>query len=146
VIAYHLENKGDAFGTYIHRNNTTGFFGINNQFQFKHGWSGELNLYYSGRQGGGQTFNDPMSRINIGIQKNILQDNGSIRLIANDIFAGMNYGDKTLIPGQITAYHTNTTDTRRIGVSFNYRFGKSANGRKSKHNDGGAEDENRRAN
>jgi hypothetical protein len=146
VVVYHLKNKGDAFGTYIDRDNTTGFFGINNQFRLKHGWSGELNLFYSGRQGGGQTFNDPMSRINIAIQKNILKDNGSIRLIANDILAGMNHGDKTVIPGQITAYHTSETDTRTFGVSFSYRFGNSVNGRKSKHNDGGAEDENRRAN
>jgi len=146
VIAYHLENKGDAFGTHIDRSITTGFFGINNQFKLNHGWSSELNLFYSGRQGGGQTFNDPMWRLTAAIQKNVFKDKGSIRLIADDIFAGMNYGDKTIIPGQSTAYHTNTTDTRRIGLAFNYRFGKSTNGRKSKHNDGGAEDENRRAN
>jgi len=145
LLLFHLVNKGNAYAQSINNSITTGEFEWNNQFQLKHGWSAELNGFFPGRMGGGQTFSDPVWRIDAGVQKTILKGNGTIRLAANDIFKTLKMRDKTTIPGEATAIHTSETDSRRVGIAFSYRFGKEANGRKRNHNSGGAEDEQGRA-
>ena len=76
----------------------------------------------------------------------VLKGNGTIRASINDIFHTNKLSDKTIIPGVLMASHTNVTDTRRINLTFSYRFGKDANARKRNHNNGGAADEQDRAN
>jgi Outer membrane protein beta-barrel family/Carboxypeptidase regulatory-like domain len=144
-LIYNLTNKGNAFGQYINENNTTGQIELFNQFQFKHGWSAELNYFYGGKGTGGQTVNAPISNVSAGIQKKILKDKGTIRIKADDIFHGL-VNKQTTELGTATSFNKSQSDTRVVGFSFSYRFGKAANARKSNHNSGGAADEQGRTN
>jgi len=140
-LLFKLVNNGNAYGQLIHNSITTGEVEVNNQFRLKHGWSAELNSFFPGRMGTAQTYSDATWRVDGGLQKIILNNKGSIRVSMNDIFHSLKFGDKTIIPVVLTAVHTNITDTRRVNISFNYRFGKDANARKRNHNNGGAADE-----
>lgn len=70
---------------------------------------------------------------------------GTIRLNINDIFRTMINHSQTIAINQVSAFSTRQTDTRRVGLSFSYRFGKAANARK-RNNNGSAEDEKGRTN
>jgi hypothetical protein len=145
-LLYNLTNKGNAYGVLINDNHTTGEFEVSNQFQFSRGWSAEFNYFYHGKGYGGQTTAGPISNTSAGIQKKILNGNGTIRLKADDIFRTLVNRSVTTGLGQATAINTSEWDTRLLGLSFSYRFGKAANARKSNHNAGGAGDEQGRTN
>jgi len=140
VLLFHLVHRGTAYGNVIHNSITAGELEINNQFRFAKGWVAELNGFFPARQGGAQTITDGFWRLDAGIQKSLFNSKASLRLTVNDMFHSVKLHDKTTLPGEMTAYHSTVSDTRRIGFSFNYRFGKQANARKRDHNTGGAED------
>jgi hypothetical protein len=144
VLVYNLTNKGKAFGQVVDGNHTTGEIELSNQFQFSHGWSAELNYFYHGPGNGGQSTSTSIWTSSAGIQKNILRGNGTIRLKADNIFHSLK-DRSTLITSGSTYIHTSESDTRLIGLSLSYRFGKDANARKRNDN-GSAEDEKGRTN
>jgi hypothetical protein len=144
VVIYNLTNKGDAFGQIIDENHTTGEIELSNQFQLKNGWSAELNYFYHGPGNGGQSTTSSIWSSSAGIQKKIWKGNGTIRLKADDIFHTLRV-QQTIITSGATYTHTSTSDTRLIGLSLSYRFGKDANARKRNDN-GSAEDEKGRTN
>jgi hypothetical protein len=145
-LLFRLVNNGNAYGQIMHNSITTCEVELNNGFRLKNGWSAELNGFFPGRMGGAQNYSNPFWRIDAGLQKTILNGKGNIRASVNDIFHSAVFADNTVIPGVLTAFHTNVTDTRRANISFSYRFGKDANARKRNHNNGGAGDEQGRAN
>ena len=146
ILLFRLVSSGNAYGQSVQKSMITGELEVNNQFRMKHGWSAALNGLFPGRMGGAQTYSNPFWRIDAGVQKMVLKGNGTIRASINDIFHTNKLSDKTIIPGVLMASHTNVTDTRRINLTFSYRFGKDANARKRNHNNGGAADEQDRAN
>jgi hypothetical protein len=75
------------------------------------------------------------------IQKKICGGNGTIRFKADDIFHSLKNRQVTSGLGQALSVNDSESDTRVIGLSLSYRFGKAANARKSNHNQGGASDE-----
>lgn len=146
ALLFHLVHRGNSYGHIISSSITTGELEVNNQFRFNHGWSAELNGFFPGRMGGAQTVNDGFWRLDAGLQKSILHTNGNLRLVLNDIFHTVKFHERTTLPAEMTAVRYSSSDTRRVGVSFSYRFGKQANARKRNHNTGGAEDEQGRVN
>lgn len=145
-LIYNLTNKGNAYGQSIDENHTTGQIELSNNFQFGRGWSAELNYFYHSGGIGGQTSSDVISNVNGAIQKKILNDNGTIRIKVEDIFYTMISKQTTTGLDGATSFNLTKSDTRVVGISFSYRFGKAANARKSNHNSGGAADEQGRAN
>ncbi|GAB3947264.1 TonB-dependent receptor [Spirosoma harenae] len=117
-----------------------------NQLRFDKGWSGEFSGYYSSNDLSGQTITSSRYRIAAAIQKKLWQDKGSIRLTLEDIFHSWKTTDRTVSLKQIEAFHTNETDTQRIGLTFTYRFGKEAFARKRAHSDNAADVEKSRVN
>jgi len=119
-----------------------------NQFYFNKSWSVELNGFFPGRQSFGQTQagSTPSYNISAGIQKTILKKQGTIRLKMDDIFHTMRRNSQTIGINQVSSFHEGQTDTRLLGLSFSYRFGREANARKRNHNTGGAGDEEKRVN
>lgn len=112
-----------------------------NQFRFNKGLNGELTGFYTSRDLAGQRIKDPRFRINLAVQKKVLNDKGSIRLIAEDVFHSWRQNERTVSLRQAEAFHTNVTDTRRIGLAFSYRFGKETFARKRRHSDNAADAE-----
>ncbi|RZK26994.1 MAG: hypothetical protein EOO43_01025, partial [Flavobacterium sp.] len=123
------------FSTYIARLN------LNNQFNFKKGWSAEAGVYYASRDYNGQTVTSGMYRVNAGIQKKIWNDKGSIRLNFDDIFRSWIYNNGSLDLANAQYFQSIRTDTQRIGLGFSYRFGSDTFARKSKHRDNALDEE-----
>ncbi|HSC39136.1 MAG TPA: outer membrane beta-barrel family protein, partial [Chitinophagaceae bacterium] len=116
-----------------------------NQFHFRKGWGAELTGFFPGRQSFGQSKSEGVYyNISAGIQKNILKSKGTLRLKMDDIFHTTTRNAKSVAIPQVTTYLTSQSDTRQLGLSFSYRFGKDINARKRNHNTGGAGDEEKR--
>ncbi|WP_165841037.1 outer membrane beta-barrel family protein [Larkinella punicea] len=112
-----------------------------NQLKFEKGWNGEITGFFVTKDLNGQRITDPRYRINLAVQKKVLKDKGSVRLLAEDLFHSWKQKDRTVSLKQADAFHTQATDTRRIGVAFSYRFGKETFARKRRHNDNAADAE-----
>ncbi|RRB06712.1 outer membrane beta-barrel family protein [Larkinella rosea] len=114
---------------------------VMNQFTFARKWNGELSGYFATKDLAGQTITNPRYRINAGIQKKVLNDKGTVRFTIEDAFHSWKPTDKTVSLNRADAFHTNVTDSRRIGVAFTYRFGKETFARKRRHSDNAADAE-----
>lgn len=116
---------------------------INNSFQFKKGWSAELNGEYITNFIDSQFLFGDYGSINIGIQKKILKEAGSLRFNISDVL----FTNK--IRGRINnLYLTDANwygprETRVASITFSYRFGKNLNS-KPKHAGSGSEAEQNR--
>lgn len=143
---YHLLNKGTAYGQSINEQMTGSESRFNNQLHFGKGWNAELSGIYIGRHDHAQFSQDPFLMLNAGLQKSVLKDNGTLTLTLNDLLHKVEPGGHSYGLIGVATVLKHETDSRRVGVAFNYRFGKAANARKSKHNNGGAGEEQGRAN
>lgn len=145
MLAY-MSLDGMAYTERLNASTATMRLHITNQFNLKKGWSAEMAAYYSGKDVSGQTIIQPRYRIYGGIQKKILKDKGSIRLIMEDIFHSWIQKDNTVSIKQASSYHINHSDTQRVGLAFTWRFGKDSFASKRKHIDNAADAETERAN
>lgn len=122
-------------------------FEVTNQLRFKKGWAAEISGFFPGKQTFGQSQNQSIYRVGAGIQKNLFNNNATIRLKVDDLLGtARNSIGRTIAVNQAEVYNSRENDSRRIGISFSYRFGKDANARKRKHDKGGAEEESGRVN
>lgn len=96
---------------------------LSNEFNWKKGWSAEINGYYSGKSLWGISFIKPFCQISTGIAKQVLHEKATIKLNFNDIFNGGVY--------KISSKYS-TTDLkiknfnleRSVTLSFTWRFHK----------------------
>ena len=117
----------------------TGFSSnLNNQFTFKKGWSAELSGFYRSTMKRGQFEIGSMKQISTGISKQILKKKGSLKLNVADIFNSDKQKGLVNIQNTVAAF-TQTRDSRNVGITFNYRFGKPLKIQQRKS--GGAGDE-----
>ncbi|GAB3902792.1 TonB-dependent receptor [Larkinella knui] len=114
---------------------------IQNQITFSKSWTGELSGYYSSKNLAGQTITNSLYRFNAAVQKKILNSKGSVRFMLEDLFHSWKPTDRTVSLKQAAAFHTNRSDTRRIGIAFSYRFGQETFARKRRHSDNAADSE-----
>lgn len=137
--------KGAAAGVTIDQHTNIHEIETTNQFILGKTWSAELDGFFPGGQTFGQSKNSAIYNVSAGLQKSILQGQGTVRFNVNDISKGLNMTGQTLGINGVTAFNTRHTDSRWIGLAFNYRFGKTANARK-RNDSGSAEDEKGRTN
>ncbi|HEU4551776.1 MAG TPA: TonB-dependent receptor [Chitinophaga sp.] len=140
VVLLYLVNKGSAEGVVIRQHANVHEIETSNHFQLSKTWSVELNGFFPGKQSYGQTKAGSIYNISVGVQKNIIHGNGTIRCNVNDIFHSLSMARQTVGISQVSAFSHKETDSRWIGMSFIYHFGKSANARKRNDN-GSAEEE-----
>ena len=138
VILFQSIN-GAATGVSIHQRVNTHEIETNHQFRLSNTISAELTGFFPGRQTFGQNKSDAIYNISCGLQKKVLKGQGTVRLNANDIFHSLNVNSQTIGILNTNAFSTRSTDSRWMGVSFSYRFGKTANARK--HNDNSSAEE-----
>lgn len=146
AVLLYILNKGTADGVVIRQKANVHEIETSNELQLGHDWSAEVDGFFPGKQTFGQSKGNKAGyNISGGIRKSVLNGQGSISLNVNDLFSKFNSGIQTIGINQVNAFSTRATDSRRVGGSFAYRFGKAANARK--HNDNGsAEDEKGRTN
>lgn len=141
-----LVNKSTVNSIYLDKSILVGTSNLLNQFRFKKGWSGELLVLYRSRFLSAQNVNSAVCFANAAIQKNIWKDKASLRLTIDDIFHSQVNRDQTTDILHVAAFHTNKEDTRRVGLAFNYRFGKDTGQRRKKRDNNGADEEQGRVN
>ena len=99
-------------------------FSMNSQNTFKagKGFTLELNAFYNGGSVYGISRYKGNYMISSGIQKLILKEKGSLKLLINDIFQSKQFREHTLY-GNIDMNSHIRLDSRRAILSFSYRFG-----------------------
>lgn len=116
---------------------------VNNRFTFAQGWSAELSGNYHTDIVSSQFVLGARGSVNASVQKKVLQGNGSIRLIVNDIFY-TNNNTGTINNLRLTdATWVNKPDSRFAALSFSYSFGKAFQS-KGEYNSGAATEEKNR--
>lgn len=94
-----------------------------NTFLFDKGIKGELTGSYSSAGQYGIYRVMPLYSLNLGIGKEVLKSRGFVKLSFSDVF----WSDRPRVEariGDIRDYSTNYNDSRRVLLSFNYKFGK----------------------
>jgi hypothetical protein len=122
-------------------NSIMGRFASYNQFTFSKTLSGDLSVNYNPNDLEPQREVRSKYRIEGGLQKKIIKDKGSLRLSFQDITRGWVQRDFTTNLNGTEEYHRGISDTRRVGISFSYRFGNEKFARKRRHNDDAADSE-----
>lgn len=141
---YNNTYQGMFYSGYLHQSQSTFSGNGNNQFTLSKTWSAELSGFYDSGGTYGQFVTIPKGMLNAAIQKKILNNKGSIKLNARDIFHSFKpSGTITNIEGAHATFH-NFLDTRVVTLAFNYSFGKLTNV-PQKRNTGGADSEQNRA-
>ncbi|WP_342087701.1 outer membrane beta-barrel family protein [Dyadobacter sp. OTU695] len=114
---------------------------INNFFNLGNGWNAELGGYYASRDVNGQAQTSGMFRVNGGIQKKIWKGKGTVAVSFEDLFHSWVYHNRSFSIHQSDYYQLNRTDTQRISIALNYKFGKETFQRKRRHNNNASDDE-----
>lgn len=117
---------------------------LNSQFKFAKSWTGELTGSFRSRmlEGGIYSF-APRSELSIGFARQILKNNGMIRINFVDPF-NLQMSKTTTKYGNIDVDITSHWDNRRISVGFTYKFRKGSS--KSRQNNNETLEEQRRVN
>lgn len=124
-----------------------GFFGnTQHTFTLGKGWSSEVSFFYMSPQVSqeGLFQMKAMYALNGGLQKQILNKKGTIRLNVNDIFATQRFRGTYKITNRDMGLKTGW-DSRQVRLSFSYRFGNS-NVKEARNRKTGLEDELNRVN
>jgi len=134
--------SGFLYGENINVDATTLLLNANNQFNFPHGWSGELSGFYRTKGVEGQIIIDPLGQASAAVSKKILKDKASLKLAIRDLF----YTNK--VHGYINFQQTEATfrnlrDSRQVAMTFSWNFGKPFKGTGGRRQTGAGDEESR---
>jgi hypothetical protein len=140
VGAGKFRTKGSIYNQSLDRTQYAYRIATLNQFNFPKGWSGEISTRYSSRIINVQRIDEARWAMNAAVLKKILKNKATIRLTADDIFWSLKLKDRTTGLNLTDASHVNFQDSRRMGIAFNFNFGKETFARKRRYSDNGADD------
>lgn len=115
---------GKVGNTPIDMTNNSFNFSSTNTFSFLKSWSVELSGFVNSKYLDAPAIVNTQWAVDIGIQKKILKDAGSLRLSISDIFNSLNFSLSRDFGG---LYYTNWNkwESQQLRFSFNYNFGNS---------------------
>ena len=114
---------------------------VNNQFSFGKGYLAELSGFYTTRARNDiQELLYPTGQASMGMGKAVLKKKGTVKISFRDIFYTDAMSGLTSFP-DASEYYKIKRDTRVVGLSFTYRFGKSY--KVVRHQNGATEEEER---
>ncbi len=116
---------------------------LQQQFKFSKGWAAEVSGFYRSKGLEGVIYIKPIAQFNAGISKQVLKNQGSIRLNVRDIFAGSVFKGYSKY-GTVDANFKNVNDSRAVSLTFTYRFNKGKLKATSSKRSSGASDEQNR--
>ncbi|MDR6804279.1 hypothetical protein J2Y45_001548 [Dyadobacter sp. BE34] len=133
--------KGPLYNAAINYATNVARLELNNYFNLGNGWNAELGGYYASRDINAQAQISGMFRVNGGIQKKIWKGKGTIAMNFEDLFHSWVYHSQSFGIARSDYDQVNTTDTQRISIALNYKFGKETFARKRRHNNNASDDE-----
>jgi hypothetical protein len=135
VIVANFKTEGKIYGTDLSQNINA--FRIQNMHMFtiSKSWSAELSGRYTHGIIDLQRALAPRWYVNAAVQKKVMKGKGTFKLSVDDIFYSLKYAE-TRYTNNAEAYHVEIHDTRRVGLSFNFNFGKDSFNRKKRNVDG----------
>lgn len=119
----HTRYKGIASGSEVSLSNTAFNANISNSFQLKQGWSFEAGVVYNGRY-----LNEalgiaaPILGLNAGVAKSLWENKAKIQLTVSDL-TRPTYKMHARY-SNIDFYNSYLGDSRRVGLTFTWKFGK----------------------
>lgn len=116
---------------------------LQTQLKFNKGWAAELSGFYRSKGLEGVIFIKPIAQFNAGVSKQVLKNQGSLRLNIRDIFAGSVFKGYSRY-GTVDANFKNVNDSRAVSLTFTYRFNKGKLKASSGKRSSGASDEQNR--
>ncbi|MBB3186890.1 outer membrane beta-barrel protein [Microbacter margulisiae] len=96
---------------------------MSNSITLPKDWSMELSGQYQSTQLWGNFTLLEQYQLNVGIQKRLMNNKATLKLSLDDIF-NTNHGTAIAKYGDINMHVWNHWDSRRLNISFSYRFGK----------------------
>lgn len=117
---------------------------LSNSFILSPKMNMELSGYYTSKQLHGNMVRLNNYCINLGFQRKILNNNGVIKVSFNDILNTSNGGSYTKY-SNINLEVINKSDSRRLNLSFSYRFGKNNFKTRANRSTASSEEESRSA-
>ena len=130
------EQSLDSKGTYW-------FINATNSIQFSKKWSGEISGQYLTNSIDAQFTIGDFGFVNMGCQKKILNDLGTLKFNLSDVFFTNRIRGTINNLGTTEANWYGPRDSRVLSVTFSYRFGKNTSN-KTKYNGTGSESEQNR--
>ena len=116
---------------------------LQQQFKFNKGWAAELSGFYRSKGLEGVIYIKPIAQFNAGVSKQVLKNQGSLRLNIRDIFAGSVFKGYSKY-GTVDANFKNVNDSRAVSLTFSYRFNKGKlKASSGKRNSGTSDEQNR---
>lgn len=149
VTAYgsYTTQNGDPNGAPINSNFVKGNFNGSTQFKVPGGWSFELSGYYNTRSQFAQLVINGAGDLSAGASKSFLQGKAILKVNVRDILYTNIFDTHINIDGasnyqRVEEHFVRRSDSRRVNISFNYRFG-SSHAKSPNHENGGSEEQRR---
>jgi len=137
---YNNHFKGLVNNEQISTGITTFMAQVQQQFKFGKGWGAELSGFYRSKGLEGVMYIRSMTQVNVGFSKQVLKNQGSVRLNVRDIFAAGVFKGYSKY-GTVDAEFKNVNDSRAVSLTFTYRFNKGKLKAVSSKRSSGASDE-----
>lgn len=142
ISAFRNNYQGEYLGGRLDFSSTAFTFNTTNTFTLPAHFTAELSGYYQSRMLWSIFTIKPQYIVSAGIQKTILKDKGTIKLNMNDLFNTM-HSSAFVKYQNLDVTSLNHWDSRRISVSFSYRFSKGNVKPESRHQSAIEEEQNR---
>jgi hypothetical protein len=124
-IAEYCRFKADLYGNALDVDGVNYVTNITLQAKLSKGWNAEVTGMYRSDITTQQFVLGDYWTMGCALEKKILSDKGSLKLMVNDLFyTRLNYGDINFLTNARGNYR-NKGDTRVAGLTFTYNFGKS---------------------
>ncbi len=125
LTGLHEHYAGSIEGEQLDAARLSGMGQLINQIRLPRAWAVELTAsYLSSMQDGPFSISEPMSRIDITLSKQVLNNQGSLRLQVIDLFDDYHYVTRSSLAA-LNSWRQQQLDSRMVGLSFAYRFGRS---------------------
>lgn len=139
-----LNNKID-FGSdrKLDLRQVAGRLSLQQNFKLPYAFTGEIMSFYnSKRLVGANQFANPTSQIDLGIQRNFMDNKATLRLVVSDIYKGSKASSIQQITG-LSIHNYSYFETRQVKLNFSYRFA-SGNAKGPRNRSSALENENGR--
>ncbi len=130
------ENESSKLSKYSFTGN------VSNNFSLPYKVEMELSGYYNSAQLVSNIIVRQRYAVNLGFQRNVLKDQGTVKLSVNDLFNTAN-GSAYAKYDNVDIDVINHWNSRRISLSFNYRFGKDNFKTRANRSTSSSEEQNR---